>query len=387
MQRRITLGVVSMFFTFSMIAQTQNCLQNINHPGFNSMFQVVGSDTIFREYILHVPASYDATTSTPLLINLHGFSGCASDYEQDIGGYYELNEVADDNNFLIAYPQAAWRPQKEDVYWEPGNVGGANIYNNDVYFVEQLILDIAESYNLDLSMVYVVGYSNGGMLSYSVACNRPDLIAAAGVVSGAILDSDCTSDNHVPIIILHGIADYSLPYEGNQYYQSIAEVADFWLNHNDIPASSQVTSTLNDGDVVRDEYSGGSTNTCLTVYTVYEEKDEPAGHVWFNDPIDGTTPNQILWDFFTENCGPVNTSNQLHSKAYLSIQPNPFFDYVQVRTAGQVGERYYLYNGQGVLEQSGNVLSDDFRLSLEDLPAALYFFKLGNTVKKILKVN
>ena len=140
MQKRIILSVVSVFFTFSLIAQTQNCLQNINHPGFNSMFQVLGSDTIFREYILHEPASYDATTSTPLLINLHGFSGCASDYEQDIGGYYELNQVADENNFLIAYPQAAWRPQKEDVYWEPGNVGGSNIYSNDVYFLEQLIV-------------------------------------------------------------------------------------------------------------------------------------------------------------------------------------------------------------------------------------------------------
>ena len=387
MQRQIILSVVSVFFTFSAIAQTQNCFQNINHPGFNSMFQVVGSDTIFREYILHEPASYDASTSTPLLINFHGFGGCASDYEEYVGDFYSLNSVADANNFLVAYPQAAWRPDKEDTYWEPGDIGGSDIYANDIYFVEQLILDIADSYNVDLSMVYVVGYSNGGMMTYSIACNRPDLVAGAGIVSGALLDSDCVSDNHVPIIIMHGIADYVLPYAGNQYYQSIAEVTSFWLNHNDIPTSSQLTTTLNDGDVLLESYSGGSTNTCLNVYTIYEENDEEAGHVWFSESIDGLTPNEILWDFFTGSCSTVNTNAQMQAETYLSLIPNPFFDDVQVNSVGQIGKPYYLFNGQGVLKQSGNILSEEFTLSLEDLPAALYFFKLGNTVEKILKVD
>jgi hypothetical protein len=77
----------------------------------------------------------------------------------------------------------------------------------------------------------------------------------------------------------------------------------------------------------------------------------------------------------------------MQAETYLSLIPNPFFDDVQVNSVGQIGKPYYLFNGQGVLKQSGNILSEEFTLSLEDLPAALYFFKLGNTVEKILKVD
>ena len=96
------------------------------------------------------------------------------------------------------------------------------------------------------------------------------------------------------------IADDVLPYEGNQGYQSVSDVVNFWLNHNNIPPSSLVTTELNGGDEVLDEYTGGNENTSVVLYTVNSEHDKPGGHVRFSDSIGGTNPNQIFWDFFIQ---------------------------------------------------------------------------------------
>ena len=262
-------------------------------------YRTIVQGTVTREYILHVPASYDSNTPTPLVINFHGFGGSASDFSMAIGGgYSNLNSLADSRNFLVAYPQGVVRA-KEGAEWDPGDNGSQNINDNDVYFVEQLISDISKEYMVDLSRVYATGYSNGGMMAYGLACSRGDLIAAAGIMSGIMLQGTCDVNEYTSIIHFHGIADHVLPYEGNQDFQPVSDVVKFWLNHNNIPTSSRVTTELNGGDVVRDEYQGGNENTSVVLYTINREHDKPGGHVWFSDDIGGTNPNQILWDFLS----------------------------------------------------------------------------------------
>jgi polyhydroxybutyrate depolymerase len=256
-------------------------------------------DSAEREYFLHVPASYDSDTPTPLVINFHGFGGNAGHYSKQIGERYKLNSVADTGNFLVAYPQAVGG-EKGGSYWDPGNNGSQNIAESDVYFTEQLIADIGDDYNVDLSRVYATGYSNGGMMAYGLACSRSDLIAAVGIMSGIMLDGTCGGDEYTSVIIFHGISDGVLPYEGNHNYQPISDVVNFWTNHNSIPASSLVTTELNGGDVVRAAYSGGNEDTSVVLYTVNAEHGKPGGHVWFSDDIDGLHPNQILWDFLSK---------------------------------------------------------------------------------------
>lgn len=268
---------------------------NSDHDGYRTL--VVGSET--REYILHVPSSYDSNTSTPLVINYHGFGDCASNFANSIGDTYDFNSTADANNFLVAYPQGAFR-EKGDRYWEPGDNGGQDIAVNDVYFTEQLIAEISSVYNIDVSRVYAVGYSNGGMMSYDLACTGSDFIAAIGIMSGISLSESCAATNvYTSVIHFHGIEDEVLPLNGNAYYQSVSDVLNSWLSHNNIPVSSRVTTNLNGGDVIRDEYTGGSENTAVVLYTINREFGKDGGHVWFSGDIDGTHPNQILWDFLS----------------------------------------------------------------------------------------
>lgn len=261
-------------------------------------YRTIKQGTATRVYILHVPESYDSNTPIPLVINFHGFGGRAFSFYKYIGdGPSNLNSIADSNNFMVAYPQGVER-EKDGTEWDPRDNGIPNINENDVYFTEQLISDISNDYNVNLSRVYAIGYSNGGMMAYGLACSLSDRIAAVGIMSGIMLPVDvCDENEFTSIIHFHGIADYVLPYEGNEWYQSVSDVVNFWLNHNNIPTSNLVTTDLNNGDVVRDEYTGGNENTSVVLFTVKEEHDKPGGHVWFSDDIDGINPNQILWNF------------------------------------------------------------------------------------------
>ena len=244
-----------------------------------------------REYILHVPSSYDANRATPLLINFHGFGGTAANFVDETGG---LNTVADNNNFLVVYPQGVER-SKGDAEWDPGDNGSTNIDDNDIYFTERLIADIASEYNVDLDKVYASGYSNGGMMAYGLACKLSNKIAAVGIMSGVMLgDNTCNTNQYTAVIHFHGADDDVLPYNGNQDFQSVPTIVNFWLNHNGIPASSLTSTQLNGGNVQRDEYSGGNGNTDIHLY-----KMNKGGHVWFSENIDGKNSNQILWDFLS----------------------------------------------------------------------------------------
>ena len=136
-------------------------------------------------------------------------------------------------------------------------------------------------------------------MAYGLACTKSDMIAAVGIMSGVMLEGTCDENEFTSVIHFHGIADDVLPLNGNQDFQPVSDVVDFWLNHNNISTSSLVTSELNNGDVVLEEYSGGNGNTSITLYTVNQEHDKDGGHVWFTGDIDGSSPNQILWDFLS----------------------------------------------------------------------------------------
>lgn len=384
--------ILIFLFTFvisPIFSQTETCLGNQNHPGYRTIVQNNSSGSITREYILHVPSNYDNASPTPLVINMHGFGDCADNYIETVGNLYEFNALANQENILVAYPQGAYRPEKEDTYWEPGDNGTDDIYENDTYFIEQLISDINNDFNVDSDKIFACGYSNGGMMAYSLACNRSNLFSAIGIMSGTMLDEDCTLDNPIPIITFHGIADEVLPYNGNLWYQSISEVVNFWLDLNNIPATSQVSTELNGGNVVKDEYSGGTNNTCLALYTIYEEWDKPGDHVWFSEAIDGSSPNQIMWDFFVENCSTISpTQEPLISDLAIKVQPNPFTNHITIDYKHTESQKFIIYDVLGNSLLSGNINANTNTIEANSLPPNnIYILKIGSQTWRLLKTE
>jgi len=359
------------------------CAINCEDPGYRLMTQVVGGETITREYIIHVPTGYQEGDNLPLVIVYHGFGGCAYYMAEETSG---LNGLADEEGFFVAYPQAAYRPAKEDTYWEPGFNGGENIYADDVYFTEQLIGHINEEFSIDLTKVYAAGYSNGGMLVYSLACLRGDLFSGVCIMSGALLDDmdACDADQPVPMIIFHGVGDFVLPYDGDEYYSSVPDVVSMWVNHFQIPTSSLNSAELNGGDVIHESYQGGTNNTCMSLYTVVEEYGAPGGHVWFSQDMDGLSPNGIMWEFFNGECGVVDGISQ-ESIAQFQAFPVPFEDQIFLGSLDFASALYFMHDVGGGLVRTGLVGVDGSIRELGNLSPGCYFVRTSGTTFKVVK--
>ena len=242
---------------------------------------------VTREYVLYVPDSYASDTPLPLVISFHGNGGCATEFNDD------LSSTAEANGFIVAYPRGVVRG-KDAAEWNPANSGTENINENDVFFTEQLISAISADYSIDTTRVYAVGYSNGGMMSYGLACERGDLIAAVGIMSGVMLTATCDTEEKTSVIHFHGTGDNALPLDGSGDFPSVDSGISFWVNHNNIDPGSLERTELNGGDVTRDVYSGGDEDSAVVLYTITN-----GGHVWFSAEIGGLAPNQILWDFLS----------------------------------------------------------------------------------------
>lgn len=366
---------------------SQNCQQNADHPGYMTLTQTIGSEMVTREYILHVPSSYDPSVSSSLIINMHGFGDCAAGYAETIGDFYEFNVLADLENIILAYPQGAYRPDKEDHYWEPGDDGQEHLYENDVYFIEQLVAEIRREYNVNHHRIYAAGYSNGGMMAYSLACNNTELFAGIGIMSGVMLEEECNKNYSIPIIVFHGIADEVLPYDGGVWYPSTQEVVNYWLDKNNIPVSSLLSTELKNGDVIKAEYSGGNDNTCLSFYTINEEWDKPGDHVWFSEPIEGPTPNEIMWEFFKNYCGKIISTEETLQDSDISIYPNPFSDKVTIRLDNIANQFYDIYNSQGIRIKTGTINQTQNLIDLSDLPPNVYLVKIDGNILKLTKTE
>jgi poly(3-hydroxybutyrate) depolymerase len=62
---------------------------------------------------------------------------------------------------------------------------------NDVGYLVDVVHSVEATVPVDATRVYVVGFSNGGMMALRAICSAPDVFAAAGSVSGPFLGSSC----------------------------------------------------------------------------------------------------------------------------------------------------------------------------------------------------
>ena len=259
-------------------------------------YHTITDGDVTREYIVQLPSDYDATVEYPLVLSFHGNGGCAEMFSSgsDFGdGDSDLSSQADANGFIVAYPQGVARA-KGGTEWDPGDNGSTNMNDNDVYFTQQLIADISANHSIDSTRTYAVGYSNGGMMAYGLACTLGSEIAAVGIMSGIMLSGTCIETDYTPVIHFHGTADDALPYDGSSDFQSVASVIDFWVYHNQITETTPTTTTFNNGQITLDSYTGGAEDSSVHLYTI-----QGGGHIWFDEPIDGQHPSDILWDFLS----------------------------------------------------------------------------------------
>ena len=114
--------------------------------------QTIVYDGNIREYELYIPENYSNSNEVPLLFNFHGGGGTAADqiYLSD------MRSLADQNNFILVYPQAIADPTDNgSLNW----IFKGDSDHDDIYFVEALIDELSSQYTVDPKRVYACGYS------------------------------------------------------------------------------------------------------------------------------------------------------------------------------------------------------------------------------------
>ena len=167
---------------------------------------------------LRIPRDYDGTTALPLIVLLHGYGvdGAAQD------GYFGMSARADDRNYHLIVPDGTREASAmASRFWSaiPGSC--CNFYGSPVDDVAYLggLLDEARTRVLvDPDRVYFIGHSNGGFMSYRMACEISDQLAAIVSLAGSTFDDemDCNATGPVSVLQIHGTNDTTIPYGGFQ---------------------------------------------------------------------------------------------------------------------------------------------------------------------------
>jgi polyhydroxybutyrate depolymerase len=261
-----------------------------------------------REYLIHVPQSYDPSEPTSLVLSLH--AGATWPAHQMHLSHW--NALADEHGFIVVYPSGTpmlfgivrvWRTT-------PGTV------RTDVEFIAALIDTLETAYNIDPTRIYANGMSLGGGLVFALACTLPDRIAAVGLVAAAqSLPSDwCPDTRPVPLMAFHGDADPIVPYAGGPLgdpfnpvkpvYPSVRDWVVSRARWNGCTATPTVSAVA--PDVVRTTYADCVHDADVVLHTLIG-----GGHSWpggkpppawrvgaTSTSIDATAE---LWAFFQEH--------------------------------------------------------------------------------------
>lgn len=255
-----------------------------------SNFQTIIHEGVNREYVIHVPDSYDGSFSVPVVLNFHGFSGDAYQYMNEA----DMRILSESENFILIYPQGL--DLDGEPHWNACPNGGDNKSDVDDFgFIETLIEKISSNYNIDLERIYAVGYSNGGMMAYGLANHKSELIAAVASVSGAMLDCTGPTSHPMPVIHLHGTNDFDLPYNGNNYYNSVQNTLDYWINFNNTN-KEPIVNFDNSGEIEIEHYVYDNGNNSVSV----EHYKYIGGyHIWFMSTFQGQNTSELVWDFLS----------------------------------------------------------------------------------------
>ena len=261
----------------------------------------ISFDGRLRNYMVYLPNNYTSSTNFPMVIYLHSYGWTA----QQGMNYTQLNQVADDSDFIVVYPSGV-------PNWNSGigdNPGWSTPNVDDVGFINALIDTMSNRYSIDLERIYACGYSNGGIMSYKLACQLSHRIAAIASVGGVISTSTAESCNPVraiPVLQIHGTSDPWVPINGSTGWYSVDQTLSYWTNFNDcVQVDTTILPDLDPTDgctVEKVSYTNCSDNSSVVYYKVINGGHSwpgagPAGYSVGNTNQDINTGVEI-WNFF-----------------------------------------------------------------------------------------
>lgn len=328
-----------------------------------------------RSYIYYTPDQN--TEPLPLLIAMHGYTQTAS----TIMNFSEFNQLADEQNFMVVYPQGIGNS------WNVDFGGGSTA--DDVGFINALIEKLSGDFPIDENRIYATGFSNGGFMSYRLAYELPEKIAAIAPVAGTISSlafANWEATSAKPILHIHGTSDFVVPYEGfGGTIEGVDTLLDFWIAFNgcnSTPTVKELPDLVQEGSTVT-QYEW---NQCDSAKPIKLLKVINGGHNWPGTSAGGIgivnqdiSASQEIWNFvknFSLNDWVSTPENETKT---ISVYPNPLKgNFIFIENLPENARSIAVYDALGKLIQKKNVEKNTgtFRLHLEKKQHGMFIVKI-----------
>ncbi len=327
------------FFVLALIALTAV-------PGF-SQSQRMTIAGVQRTYIVHAPSGI---SNPPLVLNIHGYNMDAASEQS----YTRMDQVADREKFIVVYPEAI------NKSWDMGG-------ENDFTFLMAIIDTIDNRYHIDRNRIYSCGFSQGGFMTFQLACRYSDVFAAIAPTSGN-LTGNCSLKRPMSMRLVFGTNE---GFSGGTA-AFMANVTK-WIEMIGCPETPEVTRPYpptNPNSVVTRLYYG----PCDDGTIVIADSVRTGGHEW---PMtsDRFNNSEETWAFLKEFTLPDESS--VGRTAFSIGNRNVSVSYnagmVQLRGAGELSS-IRVIDTEGRLVANVPVTTD--RFSFSNKPSGVYLLQI-----------
>jgi polyhydroxybutyrate depolymerase len=275
-----------------------------------------GHDNYIRDVSFHIPKKLRKRRRSMVLC-LHDGGSTSEDLVRLTRRSF--NRLAEADNFIVAYPKAL------NGYWNDGRQDSVSLshYRNidDVGFISKVMDFAIDSFKIEKERIFVTGFSEGGLMTFRLACELTSKIEAFAVVAASLaLDQivECTPDTTISFMIINGTRDPILPYEGGQIIidtkesgsvLSVEEAINYWLLENGCTEKS-VTRDVPNSDTFDETRSERTTwDNCKNKEKIVLVEVNNGGHTWpggrqfENERVVGKVAEdfdaaEIIWKFF-----------------------------------------------------------------------------------------
>jgi polyhydroxybutyrate depolymerase len=284
--------------------------QFTTEPGFHELS--VKTTDATRPFLLYIPKSLDTTKPAPLVFFLHGGGGSMKQAKS-----YNLQDKAEEAGFVLVLPNGTGALRDDGILatWNAGECcGGARDRDiDDVGYIREIVKSVEDTLSIDSNRIYATGMSNGGMMSYRLACDAADVFAAIAPVAGTDNTVTCSPSEPISVLHIHALDDTHVLYNGGageDAFRDDTKVTDFtsvndtinrWLTYNKLPSEPKRTLTV--AGAYCDSYEGTSDTEVRLCVT------ESGGHSWpgstvgqilrDKQPSQAINANDVIWDFFS----------------------------------------------------------------------------------------
>jgi polyhydroxybutyrate depolymerase len=182
--------------------------------------------TLQRTYLVHTPPGYTGNTPVPVVFDFHGLGSDGAGQK----AFSRWDELGDTEGFIVVYPDGV------DKSWNAGVCCSDDKSIDDVAFVRAIIGALQSDACIDPKRVYATGCSNGGGMSYKLACEAADVIAGVAPVDFDCVDgsacSQCKPSRAVTEVQFRGTGDSLVDYDGSGAFMGAQKNFELWGDLN-----------------------------------------------------------------------------------------------------------------------------------------------------------